>query len=51
MTGTGFPMRFADLDGTVIDAYQAATHLVNENEVTYPEGINSMLDKALGPEG
>jgi hypothetical protein len=51
MTGSGFPMRFADLDGTIIDVYQAATHLVNENDVTYPEGINSMLDKALGPEG
>jgi Domain of unknown function (DUF4082)/Bacterial Ig-like domain/Bacterial Ig domain len=51
MTGSGFPMRFADLDGSVIDVYQAATHLVNENGVTYPAGINSMLDKALGPEG
>jgi hypothetical protein len=51
MTGSGFPMRYADLDGTVIDVYQAPTHLVNENGVTYPEGINSMLDKALGPEG
>jgi hypothetical protein len=51
MTGSGFPMRYADLDGSVIDVYQAPTHLVNENGVTYPEGINSMLDKALGPEG
>jgi uncharacterized protein DUF4082/Big-like domain-containing protein len=51
MTGSGFPMRFADLDGSVIDVYQAATHLVNENGVIYPDGINSMLDKALGPEG
>jgi N,N-dimethylformamidase beta subunit-like, C-terminal/Domain of unknown function (DUF4082)/Bacterial Ig-like domain/Bacterial Ig domain len=51
MTGSGFPMRFADLDGSVIDVYQAATHLVNENGVNYPAGINSMLDKALGAEG
>jgi hypothetical protein len=51
MTGSGFPMRYADLDGSIIDVYQAATHLVNENGVTYPDGINSMLDKALGPEG
>ncbi len=51
MTGSGFPMRFADLDGSIIDVYQAATHLVNDNGVTYPDGINSMLDKALGPEG
>jgi Big-like domain-containing protein len=51
MTGSGIPMRFADLDGSVIDVYQAPTHLVNENGVAYPEGINSMLDKALGSEG
>jgi hypothetical protein len=51
MTGSGMPMRFADLDGSTIDVYQAATHLVNENEMSYPAGINSMLDKALGPEG
>jgi hypothetical protein len=51
MTGSGFPMRYADLDGTIIDVYQAATHLVNENGVDYPQGIISMLDKALGPEG
>ncbi len=51
MTGSGMPMRFADLDGSIIDVYQAATHLVNENGVTYPAGINSMLDKALGPDG
>src|SRR5262245_59395441 len=51
MTGSGIPMRFADLDGTMIDVYQAPSHLVNENGVSYPEGINSMLDKALGPEG
>src|SRR5262249_17764817 len=50
-TGSGFPMRFGDLVGSGIDVYQAATHLVNENGVTYPDGINSMLDKALGPEG
>jgi hypothetical protein len=51
MTGSGIPMRYADLDGSVIDVYQAPTHLVNENGVTYPDGIDSMLDKALGPEG
>ena len=51
MTGSGMPMRYADLDGSLIDVYQAATHLVNENGVAYPAGINSMLDKALGPEG
>jgi hypothetical protein len=50
MTGSGFPMRFADLDGSIIDVYQAVTHLVNETDAT-PDSINSLLDKALGPEG
>ena len=50
MTGSGFPMRFADLDGSVIDVYQAATHLVNETDNT-SNSIDSLLDKALGPEG
>jgi hypothetical protein len=50
MTGSGFPMRFADLDGSIIDVYQAVTHLVNETDAT-PASINSLLDKALGPEG
>src|SRR4029450_2220755 len=51
MTGSGFPMRFAAPDGPVIGVCQAATHLVNENGVPSPAGINSMLDKALGAEG
>lgn len=51
MTGSGLPMRFADLDGTMIDVYQQASHLVNENGVSYPQGINTQLDRALGPEG
>ncbi|MBO0725357.1 MAG: DUF4082 domain-containing protein, partial [Blastocatellia bacterium] len=50
MTGSGMPMRYADFDGSIIDVYQAATHLTNETDNT-PNGINSMLDKALGPEG
>jgi hypothetical protein len=50
MTGSGFPMRYADTDGSIIDVYQAATHLVNETDNT-TNSINSLLDKALGPEG
>ncbi|HEV2781198.1 MAG TPA: DUF4082 domain-containing protein [Actinophytocola sp.] len=50
-TGSGLPMRFADLDGTMIDVYQVASHLVNENGQTYPAGINTLLDRALGQEG
>ncbi|AWB23175.1 hypothetical protein DA075_21580 [Methylobacterium currus] len=50
MNGSGFPMRFADLDGRVLDIYQAASHLVNENGVDQRTGITTLLDRALGPE-
>lgn len=50
MTGAGFPQRFADLDGRVLDIYQAASHLVNENGVDQRRGVEVMLDRALGPE-
>ena len=30
-TGSGFPMRFADTDGSLIDVYQAATQLTDES--------------------
>ncbi len=36
MTGSGMPMRFADLDGTMIDVYQAATQMTDESGQTYP---------------
>jgi len=50
MTGSGFPMRFVDLDGEVLDIYQAATHIVDENGIKYPKSVGTMIDKALGPE-
>jgi hypothetical protein len=50
MNGSGFPMRFADLDGRVLDIYQAASHLVNENGIDQRSGITTLLDRALGPE-
>jgi hypothetical protein len=53
MTGSGNPMRYANLDGSAIDVYQVSGDLVDtpESGITYPAGINAMLDKALGPEG
>jgi len=51
MTGSGMPMRFADLDGTMIDVYQAATQMTDESDQTYPFTIDTLLDRALGPEG
>ena len=49
-TGSGMPMRFADLDGSMIDVYQAATQMTDESEQTYPFTIDTLLDRALGPE-
>jgi hypothetical protein len=50
-TGSGMPMRFADLDGTLIDVYQAVTQMPDESLQSFPFTIDSLLDKALGPEG
>ena len=47
-TGSGMPMRFADLDGTMIDVYQAATQMTDESGQTFPFTINTLLDRALG---
>jgi len=51
MTGSGIPMRFADLDGTAIDVYQAATQMTDESGQAYPFTVDALLDKAVGPEG
>lgn len=51
MNGSGMVMRFADTDGSMIDSYQLASHLVNESGQTWPQNIDLMLERALGPEG
>lgn len=51
MTGSAMPMRFADLDGSLIDVYQAATQMTDESGQAYPYTANELLDWALGPEG
>jgi hypothetical protein len=50
-TGSGMPMRFADLDGAMIDVYQATTQMTDESDQTYPFTINTLLDRALGATG
>ena len=50
-TGSGMPMRFAGLDGTMIDVYQAVTQLTDESGQSYPASANTLLDRAIGPEG
>jgi Concanavalin A-like lectin/glucanases superfamily/Bacterial Ig-like domain/Bacterial Ig domain/PKD domain/Glucose / Sorbosone dehydrogenase len=51
MTGSGMFMRFADLDGSRIDVFQAHTHLNDEAGQVYPTATNEVLDRAIGPEG
>lgn len=51
MTGSGIPMRFTDVDGNMIDVYQAATQMTDESDQTYPFTANTLLDNALGPLG
>ena len=50
-TGSGMPMRFANLDGSMIDVYQAATQMTDESGITYSTHINTLLDNALGATG
>jgi hypothetical protein len=50
-TGSGIPMRFADLDGTRIDVYQAATQLTDESGQSLAVHIDTLLDNALGTPG
>jgi hypothetical protein len=50
-TGSGMPMRFADLDGSMIDCYQVTTQLTDESAQVYPEHVVSLFDRAIGPEG
>jgi hypothetical protein len=49
-TGSGMPMRLAKEDGSLIDVYQAATQMTDESGQSYPYTINSLLDRAFGPE-
>lgn len=50
-TGSGLPMRFADMDGTILDVYQAPTQMTDETNMNYTAFCNAVLDKATGPEG
>jgi hypothetical protein len=51
MNGGGFPMRFADLNGTPIDVYQANTNLTDESTTNYATSIAALLDNAVGSAG
>ena len=51
MTGSGFPMRFTDTDGTLLDVFQATTQMTDESGQSYPFTPDTLLDRALGAQG
>jgi hypothetical protein len=50
-TGSGFPMRFADTNGSLIDVFQATTQLTDESQQNIDADIRVLLDNATGPNG
>jgi hypothetical protein len=46
-TGSGFPMRFAGEDGSLIDVYQAATQLTDESNIDVDMHIRALIAGAL----
>jgi hypothetical protein len=50
-TGSGFPMPFADQNGSKIDVYQAATQMTDESGQEYPSTVATLLDRAVGASG
>ena len=51
-TGSGMPMRFAKLDGTIIDCYQAATQMTDESGQSFPAFMRRPArPRARRPEG
>lgn len=49
-TASATPMRFAAPDGGLIDNYLAVSQMTDESGQTYPFTINTLLDRAIGPE-
>lgn len=47
-TGSGMPMRFAKLDGSMVDVYQAATQMTDESKQVYPYTVDTLLKNATG---
>ena len=50
-TGSAMPMRFADLDGTLINVYNAPTQMTDESGQAYPMTSDALLSAAVGPQG
>ena len=50
-TGSAVPMRFADLDGTIIDVYNVPTQMTDESGQSYPFTSDALLSAAVGSQG
>jgi hypothetical protein len=50
-TGSALPMRFAKLDGNLLDVYQATSQMTDESGQTFPFTIDTLLDRAIGEQG
>jgi hypothetical protein len=50
-TGSGFPMRFTDAGGSILDNYQLTTQMTDESGMVFPGFVNTLLDNAVGPLG
>jgi hypothetical protein len=50
-TGSGMPMRFADINGNILDIYQATTQMTDESGQSFPYTVDTLLDNAIGPKG
>ncbi len=50
-TGSGMPMRFADLDGTLLEDYQLTTQMPDESGLSVANFINTLILNAKGPKG
>jgi len=44
------PMRFVDLSGSIVDVFQVTSQMTDESGQTYPDTVNTLLDRALGAE-
>ncbi len=49
-TGSAMPMRFADLDGTILDIFQVVTQMTDESGQTFPFTSDTLLSRAAGSE-
>jgi WD40 repeat protein len=45
-TGSAMPMRFSGMDGSLVDVYEAVTHMTDESGQSYPATIDTLLDRA-----